>query len=131
LSEFQLPDYIILTVYFGEYSSRIKRNIPNDTRRCLMGLGRAPSLPQKVNDKMAGEFIIPYEFSLVKGEHEGPKGMTKVAVGATTKYRYIGASDKLDQVTRAIYNVCNELKDSESLKWSTFEVYLARRVLVE
>jgi len=96
-----------------------------------MGLGRAPSLPQKVNDKMAGEFIIPYEFSLVKGEHEGPKGMTKVAVGATTKYRYIGASDKLDQVTRAIYNVCNELKDSESLKWSTFEVYLARRVLVE
>ena len=96
-----------------------------------MGLGRAPSLPQKVNVEMGGEFIIPYNFSLVKGEHEGPKGMTKLAVGATIKYRYIGASQKLDEVIRAIHNACNGLKNSESLKWSKFEIYLARRVSFE
>jgi hypothetical protein len=131
LTGLEIPDYIIITVYFGEYSSRIKRNIPNDTRRCLMGLGRAPNLPQKVNDKMAGEFIMPYDFSLVKGEHEGPKGMTKVAVGATTKYRYVGASEKLKETVDQIRDVCHELRNSESLKWSKFEVYLARRVVSE
>jgi hypothetical protein len=115
-------------VYFGEYSSKVKRNIPNDTRRCLMGLGRAPNLPGRVNAKMGGEFIFPYEFSLVKGEHGGPKGMTKVAVGATVKYRYIGTSQKLNEVVKAIYETCNELKNSESLKWSKYEVYVARRL---
>lgn len=96
-----------------------------------MGLGHVPSLPEKVNSRIGSESIFPVEFSLVKGEHGGPKGMTKMAVGATTKYGYVGPSDRINQTVDQIRDVCRELKNSESLKWSKFEVYLARRIISE
>jgi len=126
------PDTIVVLVHFSKYSSRIKRDIPNNTRRCLMGVGHATNFPAKINEAMGKEVIIPRAFSLIKDPQKyqkagGREGVINIALGAITLYHYIGPTNELERTCKEMAQVCEKLKGQDYLDWSDFEILVARR----
>lgn len=126
------PDTIVIIVHFSKYSSRIKRDVPNNTRRCLMGVGHATNFPARINEIMNKEVIIPRVFSLIKDPQKyqkagGGQGIINIALGAITLYHYVGPTTELEETCKAISQLCERLRRQDYLDWSDFEVLVARR----
>lgn len=132
----QYPDVIIVKLRFKGYDVKgTGRSKPNDVRRWLMGLKKAPGTPLPfVVTKKAGiarEDLIPYAFSLIKEpivmKSSSKKRYKNAAVGAISIYLYAGESDKFENVCQALRDTLTEAKKMKSLSFSDFEIFVAKR----
>lgn len=129
----RFPDAIVVKLRFSGYSSKgTGRSKPNDVRRWLMGLDKAPTRPfvPTVAERtgISEEDIIPYCFGLVKEPLATYKrGFKNSAVGAVAIYLYSGSSSKFEEVCQAAEDILNLSKGIKSIAFSDYEIFGAKR----
>ena len=129
----QYPDSIVVKLRFLGYDVRGSGKAkPNDVRRWLMGLEKAPStpLPFVVAEKseIAKEDLIPHAFALIKEPMvSARKGAKNTAVGAISIYLYSGSSDKFEKVCKVLKETLEQAKNIRSLSFSDYEIFVCKR----
>ena len=126
-------DHIIIMVKFREYASMgSSKNVPNDVRRFLVGTyqSETPGLPDKINEEVGNEVIIPIAFSLIKRPIKlpGAKRLINKAIGAIAIYKYFGPPEELNQVCLKIFEACNKRLKNKRYGKSDFTIFIAKEV---
>jgi hypothetical protein len=129
----QYPDSIVIKLSFTGYSSKGSgKSKPNDVRRWLMGLEKAPTkpLPSAITEKaeVQMEDIVPHAFSLVKAPlRSANKGAKNTAVGAIAIYLFSGPSDKFEKICGVLRDTLEQAKGMKSLSFSDYEIFVGKR----
>lgn len=129
MSEFKTPDYIVVKILWTKYTPQGKRkDVPNNFRRAMMGLGHAIDIPRTATSRMKNtKVILPYAFALIK--EKTLKAKPEAALGAIAFYHYIGPADKIEESCKVLIDIWREIKNRklDYLPVGDFEVITASR----